>query len=95
MISINKQNINNNDESSIEIISQYISNKQLLSEIEKLIPENYINFIKFCKPNINISNSIEDYLINNISNDYLLKLIKDYDKNIYDTVINQLLNSIY
>lgn len=78
----------------LELILQYYTNPQILELFkEKVSEDEYISFIrKYGKEN---NKSLEDYIINNISETQLLNFIKDYNIEIWNILINEMLNIIF
>lgn len=79
-----------------EIVTQYFSNEAILNLIKDKLEENeYLLFLKS-----NVSDDIdndnkEDYLINNVSKQYLLHLIKEYNKELFDNMIYSMIDTVY
>lgn len=88
-----KETMKNNNS---EIVTQYFSNEAILNLIKDKLEENeYLLFLKS-----NVSDDIdndnkEDYLINNVSKQYLLDLIKGYNKELFDNMIYSMIDTVY
>lgn len=78
---------------SIETILQYYTTSQILEQFkEKISEDEYLNFIlKYGQKN---SKSLEDYLINNISEIKLMDCIKEFNIQAWTTLINEILNVV-
>ena len=81
------------DNQSLESIIQYYTTAQILELFKEKISENdYFLFVrKYGKEN---NKTLEDYLINNISEIKLLDFIKEFNFQIWNTLINEMLNII-
>ena len=81
------------DNKSLESIIQYYTTAQILELFkEKISEDDYFLFIrKYGKEN---NKTLEDYLINNISEIKLLDFIKEFDFQVWNTLINEMLNII-
>lgn len=78
---------------SLESIIQYYTTAQILEQFKEKISENdYFLFIKkYGKEN---DKTLEDYLINNISEIKLLDFIKEFNIQAWNSLINEMLNII-
>ena len=78
---------------SLENILQYYTTSQILEQFkEKVSEDEYLKFVlKYGQKNIK---SLEEYLINNISEIQLLDFIKEYNIQAWNTLINEMLNII-
>lgn len=75
---------------------QYFANESVMHIIKsKTTADNYIHFIKQSTKNIKHSKSLENYLINNITVDKLLELLKQFDNNLANEVIKEMSTVIY
>lgn len=84
----------NNIDFNIEKILQYYTNYQTLEMLMELLSEDdYLTFIKMYAKKSN--ESLEDYLANNVSISTLLHYIKEFNNNIYETLINNMFTNIF
>ncbi len=75
---------------------QYYTNESVMNIIKDSTTSNdYIHFIKQATKNIKHEKSLENYLINNISCAKLLELLKQFDNNLANEVIEKMSNTIY
>lgn len=83
----------NTDNQSLESIIQYYTTAQILELFkEKISEDDYFLFVrKYGKEN---NKTLEDYLINNISEIKLLDFIKEFNFQVWNTLINEMLNII-
>ena len=92
MIKIKKINesINSN------IIFQYLSKNQLLELFkEKLSDEEYISFLKQNVIGNEITNTLETTFLNQNSLESLIDLIKDYNIELFNNIIDELSQNIF
>ena len=77
------------------IYSNYYLNEQILLLFKEILNNNkkYYLFLLSIENNTNKSN--ESFLINNISQNKLLEIIKNYNINIYNILINKMSNNIF
>ena len=82
------------DENNLESILEYYTNLQILKLLkEKISEDQYLLFIrKYGKEN---KDSLEDYIINNISENKLLDNIKDFNNQIWNSLVNEMINNIF
>ena len=84
----------NTDDHDINILLQYYTNEQILELLKDNLSESeYIQFIR--KYGKDKNDSLEEYLINNISKNKLLDLIEDFNIQLYNLIINEIIISIY
>lgn len=83
----------NIDNQSLESIIQYYTTAQILELFkEKISEDDYFLFVrKYGKEN---NKTLEDYLINNISEIKLLDFIKEFNFQVWNILINEMLNII-
>lgn len=69
-------------------VLQYYSNYQILELLKEKLTD--IDYAKFIKNSVNDTTQsvLEMHLIENISKTKLLELIKNYDIDIYNTIVN-------
>ena len=83
------------EKNNINKITQYYTNDAIINIIKDNVNlDEYIKFIKYATKNIKTTTSLESYLINNISIDNLLNLLKDYNIKLYDTIIDDIIKRI-
>lgn len=81
------------DNQSLESIIQYYTTSQILEQFkEKISEDDYFLFIR--KYGKETDKTLEDYLINNISEIRLLDFIKEFNIQVWNTLINEMLNII-
>lgn len=75
---------------------QYYTNESVMNIIkDNTTSDEYIHFIKYSTKNIKHEKSLEHYLINNISCAKLLELLKEFNNNLANKVIEEMSNIIY
>ena len=81
----------NND--SLDSLLQYYTNEQIIYQFkEKISEDDYLLFVsQYGKEN---NKTFEDYVINNISKTKLLDFIKEFNIQVWNTLINEMLNII-
>ena len=79
-----------------EIITQYFTNNSILNILKDLLGESkYLTFINTSVIENNDSHDKESYIINNTLKEDLLKIIKVYDNNLYDKLLQNMITIIY
>lgn len=75
---------------------QYFANETVMNFIKEYMnSDKYIEFVKCSIKKSKGKESRETYLINNVSCDKLLELLKAFDSNIADKVLNRMADEIY
>lgn len=88
--------IQSDEKNNINKITQYYTNDAIMNIIKDNVNlDEYIKFIKYATKNIKTTTSLELYLINNISIDNLLNLLKDYNIKLYDNIIDNIIKRIF
>ena len=82
------EKIKNESNAFNDNVLQYYSNYQILELLKEKLTE--IDYAKFIKNSVNDTTQsvLEMHLIENISKTKLLELIKNYDIDIYNTIVN-------
>ncbi len=78
------------------IVIQYFSNETILYMLKKILGED--KYLKFINDNVQddiYTNNKEEYLINTVVKESLLEMIKNYDTNIFDNMLQEMINIIY
>lgn len=85
-----------NESIDSNIIFQYLSKNQLLELFkEKLSDEEYISFLKQNVVGNKITNTLETTFLNQNSLESLIDLIKDYNIDLFNNIIDELSQNIF
>ena len=85
-----------NESIDSNIIFQYLSKNQLLELFkEKLSDEEYISFLKQNIVGNKITNTLETTFLNQNSLKSLIDLIKDYNIDLFNNIIDELSQNIF
>ena len=85
-----------NESIDSNIIFQYLSKNQLLELFkEKLSDEEYISFLKQNVVGNEITNTLETTFLNQNSLESLIDLIKDYNIDLFNNIIDELSQNIF
>ena len=85
----------NENKSLTDKVLQYYTNLQILELLKQFIDESeYLIFIRHSVNDTTQSN-LEDHLIHNVSKSKLLDLIKSFNNEIYDMIIELMINTVY
>lgn len=85
-----------NESIDSNIIFQYLSKNQLLELFkEKLSDEEYISFLKQNVVGNKITNTLETTFLNQNSLKSLIDLIKDYNIDLFNNIIDELSQNIF
>ena len=88
--------IHNNDKNNLYKLLQYYTNESVMNIIKNNMDlKDYIHFIKQSTKNIKTNIPLEKYLINNISCAKLLELLKAFDNELANEVINKMSDIVF